>query len=182
MPFHKHIRLLGNDYTRGAYFVTLCALDRRQWFGRIVGMGDDAMMEPNDLGRIVLDQWQALPTHFAHLRLDQVQLMPDHLHAIVVLAGVGSSSGSGGGSTLRVDGTTALVKDVESRPIGPTAGSLGAIIGAFKSGTTYAMNQLRATPGQRYWQRGFHDRAIRTTQGEFERIARYIAENPQNWR
>ncbi|MBL0127526.1 MAG: hypothetical protein IPP83_08705 [Flavobacteriales bacterium] len=72
--------------------------------------------------------------------------------------------------------------DPSDRPIGPAAGSLGAIVGAFKSGTTYAMNQLRNTPGQRYWQRGFHDRAIRTTLGEFERIARYIANNPANWR
>lgn len=178
MPFHKHTRLPGNDYTRGVYFVTLCALDRRQWFGRIVGIGDDEVMEPNELGRIVLDQWHALPSHFPHLRLDQVQLMPDHLHAIVVLSGVGSGSGS----TLRVDATTLSVGDTVGRPIGPTPGSLGAIIGAFKSGTTYAMNQLRATPAQRYWQRGFHDRAIRTTQGEFERITRYIAENPKNWR
>ena len=172
--YHKHPRLPGNDYTRGAFFVTLCALDRRQWFGRIVGMDDDAVMEPNDLGRIVLDQWHALPAHFAHLRLDQVQLMPDHLHAIVVLSGVGS--------TQRVDATTLPVGNTVGRPIGPPPGSLGAIIGAFKSGTTYAMNQLRATPGQRYWQRGSHDRAIRTTQGEFERIARYIEENPRNWR
>lgn len=100
--------------------------------------------------------------------------MPDHLHAIVVLSGVVS--------TPRVDATALPAGDTVGRPIGPTAGSLGAIIGAFKSGTTYAMNQLRVTPGQRYWQRGFHDRAIRTTHGEFERIARYIAENPRHWR
>lgn len=131
------------------------------------------MMEPNDLGRIVLEHWYALPSHFVHLRLVQVQLMPDHLHAIVVLSGVGS--------TLKVDATVVPEAIAVGRPLGPAAGSLGAIIGAFKSGTTYAMNQLRSTPGQRYWQRGFHDRAIRTTQGEFERIARYIAENPKNW-
>lgn len=45
------------------------------------------------------------------------------------------------------------------------------------------MNQLRNTPGQRCWQRGFHDRAIRTTHsGAFERIAEYIADNPKDWR
>jgi hypothetical protein len=45
------------------------------------------------------------------------------------------------------------------------------------------MNRLRGTPGQRYWQQGFHDWRIRPTHnGEFERIAQYIAENPGNWK
>ncbi len=45
------------------------------------------------------------------------------------------------------------------------------------------MNRLRNTPGQRYWQQGFHDWRIRPTHhGEFERIAQYIAENPGNWK
>ncbi|MFZ1693908.1 MAG: hypothetical protein WAT74_11975 [Flavobacteriales bacterium] len=179
---HRHPRLRDNDYTRGAYFVTLCALDRRQWFGQIVGHGENAQMEPSDLGRVVLGQWHALPLHFAHLRLDQVQLMPDHLHAIVVLSGSGSGRASVSGSTQRVDATVVAADAAPNRPNGPPSGSLGAIIGAFKSATTYGMNQLRNTPGQRYWQRGFHDRAIRTTHsGEFERIAKYIADNPKNW-
>ena len=44
------------------------------------------------------------------------------------------------------------------------------------------MNELNGTPGQRYWQRGYHERQVRSTRGEFGSIARYIAENPGNWR
>jgi REP element-mobilizing transposase RayT len=131
-------------------------------------------MEPNELGRIVLDDWNMLPERLPHVRLDQVQLMPDHFHAIIVL--------DGSKSTRRVDAAGGR-QQVGDRPNGPLPGSLGAIIGAYKSGTTIRMNRSRGTPGQRYWQPGFHDWRIRPTHaGEFERIANYIAQNPANWR
>jgi len=153
--------------------VTICTDPRTEWFGRIVGTGTDAVMEPNDLGRIVLDDLHAIPKRLPHVRLDQVQLMPDHFHAIIIL--------DGSKSTRRVDAAGGVKKD-RGRPNGPLPGSLGAILGAFKSGTTIRMNRLRGTPGQRYWQKGFHDWRIRPTHaGQFERIARYIAENPANW-
>ena len=99
--------------------------------------------------------------------------MPDHFHAIIIL--------DGNKSTRRVDAAGGE-GDGRNRPNGPFPGSLGAIIGAFKSGTTIRMNRLRRTPGQRYWQQGFHDWRIRPTHaGEFERIAYYIAQNPTNW-
>lgn len=172
--FHKHPRLPGHDYTHGSYFVTICTQPRREWFGHIMGSGMDAIMEPNELGLIVLDDWNALPGRLPHIRLDQVQLMPDHFHAIIML--------DGSKSTRRVDAAGGE-GDGRVRPNGPLPGSLGAIIGAFKSGTTIRMNRLRGTPGQRYWQQGFHDWRIRPTHnGEFERIAQYIAENPGNWK
>lgn len=130
-------------------------------------------MEPNELGRIVLDDWNALPERLLHVRLDQMQLMPDHFHGIIML--------DGSKSTRRVDAAGGE-GDGRGRPNGPLPGSLGAIIGAFKSGTTIRMNRLRDTPGHRYWQKGFHDWRIRPTHGgEFERIAHYIATNPVRW-
>ena len=68
------------------------------------------------------------------------------------------------------------------RPNGPLPGSLGAIFGAFKSGTTIRMNRLRGIPGQRYWQQGFHDWRIRPTHaGQFERSASSIPTNSARW-
>lgn len=100
--------------------------------------------------------------------------MPDHFHGFIVL--------DGGKSTPRVDYAGATSSG-RRRPNGPLPGSLGAVLAAFRTGTTNRMNQLRGTPGQRYWQRGFHDWRIRPTHpGEFERIAQYIAENPMNWK
>lgn len=189
---HRHPRLRGHAYDHGAYFVTLCTRARQHLFGRIVGTGPDAHLEPTDTGRLVLDEWLALPHHFKHLRLDQVQLMPDHLHAILILDRCGSALS---GSTLRVDatgvgpdghaepGTSAdHTTSTIARPRGPRPGSLGAILAAFKASTTYKLNERDNTPGRRYWQPGYHDRVIRTTRGEFERIARYIVDNPAKWR
>ena len=66
--YHKHIRLRGNDYRQGAYFVTLCTAQRQELFGRIVGDGTNAMMELNDVARMVDECWRAIPGHFQHAR------------------------------------------------------------------------------------------------------------------
>lgn len=138
------------------------------------------MMEPNELGRIVMDDWNMLPERLPHVRLlDQVQLMPDHFHAIIVLDCSKSTSAERSRSGVDAAGGRQQVRD---RANGPLPGSLGAIIGAFKSGTTIRMNRLRGTSGHRYWQKGFNDWRIRPTHnGQFERIAKYIAENPAKW-
>lgn len=161
--YHKHIRLRGNDYTRGAYFVTLCTDLRRELFGPIVGHGVDARIDLNDLGHIVDECWRAIPDHFPHVRLDRMQIMPDHLHAILVL--------NGSGSTQWVHATGALDDDramdnVPSRPRGPVAGSLRAIIAAFKSETTKRINRLNGINGSRLWQPGYYERAIHHHGGE----------------
>ncbi len=184
--FHKHIRLPGRDYTQGAYFVTLCTIQRQEYFGQIVGYGSNALMELNDAGRIVDECWRAIPNHFTNARLDQTQIMPDHLHAILVLAPVGPVQ-QPVGSTQWVDATSAsndhrVMDDVPARPRGPVPGSLGAIIAAFKSETTKRINRLNGITGQRLWQPGYYERAIRHQGGEYGRIAQYIGENPANWR
>ncbi len=153
--------------------MTIYTQPRTEWFGRMIGSRTDAAMEPNVLGRIVLDDWQTLPQRLPYVRLDQMQLMPDHFHAIIIL--------NAGRSTRRVDAAGGS-ENISGRPKGPLPASLGAIIGAFRSGTTIRINHLRNTPGHRYWQKGFHDWRIRPTHaGQFERIARYITENPLNW-
>ena len=184
--YHKHIRLRGNDYRQGAYFVTLCTEHRRELFGSINGDGPNAQIDLNDLGRIVDECWRAIPDHFAHARLDQMQIMPDHLHAILVLVPVGPVQ-QPVGSTQWVDATGApnddsAMDDVPARPRGPVPGSLGSIIAAFKSETTKRINRLNGITGQRLWQPSYYERAIRQHGGEYGRIAQYIAENPANWR
>ena len=177
--FHKHPRLPDRDYTRGAYFVTICATRRGDIFGQIVGTDADARMELNDAGLIVLDRWNAIPEHHPGTRLDQLQIMPDHLHAILVLEPpVGNGSF---GSTHGVDATGAF--DLRgARPKGPAPGSLGAIIGAFKSVTTKRINAALGRTRGSIWQDSYHERVIRRQGGEYGRIALYIAQNPANWR
>ncbi|MBK9759320.1 MAG: hypothetical protein IPO90_04935 [Flavobacteriales bacterium] len=162
--------------------MTLCTAQRQELFGWVAGDGTDVTMMLNDMGRIVDECWRAIPDHFPHARLDQTQIMPDHLHAIIALA-----PPVGIGSTQWVDATGAwdddrAMDDVPVRPRGPVPGSLGAIIAAFKSETTKRINRLNRTMGQLLWQQGYYERAIRQQGGEYGRIAQYIAENPANWR
>jgi len=60
------------------------------------------------------------------------------------------------------------------------SGSLGAIIGNFKSTTTRRINQMRHTPGARVWQRNYWEHIIRTPESH-ARIEDYIFANPARW-
>lgn len=179
LRFRKHIRLPDHDYTKGEYFVTLCTASRAQLFGRIIGRGPAARMELNDVGSIINECWCAIPDHFPHVHMHEIQIMPDHLHAILKLD-EGTDTASAGATQWVA--TTDAVDGTERRPNGPRRGSLAAIIGAFKSETTKRVNRLNDTPAKSLWQPNFYERAIREHSGERERIARYIAENPKDWR
>lgn len=47
-----------------------------------------------------------------------------------------------------------------NRPAGPARGSIGAIIGQFKSVTTKRTNETRGTPGSPVWQRNYYEHII----------------------
>ncbi|MBS1937867.1 MAG: hypothetical protein JSS84_08680, partial [Bacteroidetes bacterium] len=144
--FHKHTRLPGHDYTQGTYFVTLCSHGRMHLFGKISGAGAEARMELSAAGGIIDACWRAIPLHFPHVELDEMQIMPDHMHAILRL---NPSSARSVQSTQWVDATvlgdatdlsdatdpgraTAIAGPAVAllRPKGPRKGSLSAIIGA----------------------------------------------------
>lgn len=166
---HKHIRLPGNDHTRGAYFVTLCTDPRRELVRSIIGVDGGARIDLNDMVPMVDECWRTIPDHFAHVRLDQTQIMPvryvsDHLHAILVLNGVKSTQGV---RYVSVDATGAS-RTVGARPQGPVPGSPGAIIGAFRSVTTKRINANLGRTGATVWQDGYHERAIRRQGGEYK--------------
>lgn len=179
LRYRKHIRLPEHDYLQGIYFVTMCTYWRKQVFGRIVGSGVDARIELTDVGRIVDECWRAIPDHFPRARPHEMQIMPDHLHAIIALENA-PDNGIRSGHPMGRDYET--VDEPRKIARGPARGSLAAIIGAFKSETTRRMNRLNNTPGRSLWQPNFHERVIREFNDERGRIARYIANNPMKWR
>ncbi len=65
-------------------------------------------------------------------------------------------------------------------PAGPASGSIGAIIGQFKSIVTKRINKIRNTSGIPVWQRNYYEHIIRN-EDEFNRIREYIINNPLNW-
>jgi REP element-mobilizing transposase RayT len=122
------------DYASpGAYFVTICAKDRRHMFGVITG--EEIYLSP--AGLIIDKVWLSLTERYEHVRLDEYVIMPNHMHGIIVLQSVRR-----GGS--RTAPTTSR------KP-------LGRLIGAFKTISTKQINRMHSTPGKRLWQRSFYD-------------------------
>ena len=66
------------------------------------------------------------------------------------------------------------------RPNGPAPGSVGAIIGNFKSVTTRRINKMNHAPGDPVWQRNFYEHIVRNERA-LHAIRQYIADNPARW-
>jgi putative transposase len=158
-PQRKHPRLRDYDYrTPGRYFVTAVTVGRKMMFGRVVG----GEMRLGEMGRIVDEEWRRTAEVRPDVEIDALVVMPNHVHAIVAIAGAPRPE--------TVDGDRPAV-----RP-----GSLGAIVRAAKSASSRRINELRGTPGAPVWQRGFWDRIIRNDEAN-RRIRAYIRDNPRRW-
>src|SRR5205814_459766 len=66
------------------------------------------------------------------------------------------------------------------QPTGPNAGSLGAVIGSFKSAVTRSINRLRPGAAANLWQPNYYDHVIRNDHAH-DRIRDYIDDNPYRW-
>jgi putative transposase len=82
----RSIRLPGHDYAAGgAYFLTTCVVKREPLFGRIMS----SEMILNGPGYLVERAWHSLPQRFPRVVSDALQIMPNHLHGILVIPGSG---------------------------------------------------------------------------------------------
>jgi REP element-mobilizing transposase RayT len=63
---------------------------------------------------------------------------------------------------------------------GPKPGSIGAIIGQYKSRVTKRTWRDPKCKGREIWQRNYYEHIIRDRE-EYNRIVRYILDNPSNW-
>ena len=78
----KSQRKHGYDYSQpGYYAVTVCTQNRSCLFGMII----DGQMQLNNAGRMVDDTWHEIPYHCSGIELDMLQIMPNHLHGIIVI-------------------------------------------------------------------------------------------------
>lgn len=80
----KPNRLRNYDYSQaGYYFVTICTQNKQLLFGKII----DRQMVTNDAGRMVERTWNELPKFYRGIQIDQFQIMPNHLHGIIIIVG-----------------------------------------------------------------------------------------------
>jgi putative transposase len=175
----RSVRLQGYDYSRsGAYFMTICVRDRECLFGEIA----DGKMELNPFGKIVSEEWKGTFQIRHELKMDEYVIMPNHFHGIIVIRDVpvGATRRVAHNATTVNTGERATQRVAPTNGTGPESGSIGAIIGQFKSISTKRINRLRNTPGHPVWQRNYYDHIIRDEKSLFQ-IRTYIRNNPSNW-
>jgi putative transposase len=164
----RSLRVPGYDYSQpGAYFVTVCTNQHQCLFGTIV----KGKMQLNTFGNIANTTWIGISDHTACVELGEFCVMPNHIHGIIILVD------SRGKACLAPTGGVNLDDNRYQRP---QPGSLGVIVGSYKSTVTRRINILRDTTGISIWQRNYYEHIIRNDD-DLRTISEYIATNPLNW-
>ena len=164
LPKRKQHRLAGYDYSKsGYYFVTICTQNRRCVLSRIVGRGLAPAETPEIaytlFGEIAKKQLLILKDRYPCLALDRYVIMPDHIHAILILNGEMAGEDVG------------FVKSA----IRPT---IMDIVCTYKSLTTRECKK-NGFDGKLF-QTSFYEHIIRDKE-DYEEIVKYIYENPIRW-
>lgn len=169
---HNHLNKYRNDTLRlkywdysseGAYFITICTKNREHFFGEII----HGKMILNQIGFMVQHEWkksiEMRPD--MNLTLGEFIVMPDHFHAVIMI----------GKNQYNVSNE----KTESKNKFGPQSKNLASIIRGFKSAiTTYS--KIKGYPNFA-WQPRFYEHIIRNQQS-FDRIQKYIIDNPKNWK
>ena len=156
------------DYTKNAaYYVTIVTKDREHFFGEI----ENGEMNLSEIGKIANELWYEIPLHQPNVKLDEFVVMPNHIHCIVVIDKPDGDVGTMHASSLPPKQSS------KNQNISPKPGSLGVIIGGYKSAIT---NNARKIVPVWDWQSRFYDHIIHDEKS-LNRIRKYIRDNPKNW-
>ena len=107
------------------------------------------------------DFWVGIPTHFENVAIDELSVMPNHMHGILIIEGdmVGN----------------AYMRSLQNR----TNMLLSKIIQQYKASVTRKINSLEG--GLHFgWQKSFYDHVIRNDRS-LDNLRRYIINNPLKW-
>ena len=136
----------------------------------------------NECGIVAHNEWNKLPECFLNFELDVFQIMPNHMHGIIVL-------NEPVGVTLAVAPDTehnAVAhddNDAIQRAGASPAPTVGGIVGAYKSLVANGcldIYKLKNKTMGKVWQRNYHEHIIRNEQS-YQTIAQYIINNPAKW-
>ena len=154
LPQRKPTRLANYDYRQnGYYFVTICTHNRKNVLSRIVGQGlAPAENELLPYGKIVEKELLAIEKRYAGVRMDKYVIMPNHIHAILVI-------------------------DTYAAGASPCP-TLSQVVGTVKSIATRKCKKVY--PMDKIFQTSFHDHIIRNKH-DYQEIWKYIDNNPAKW-
>jgi putative transposase len=163
----QSIRVKEYDYTQaGAYFVTIVTHQRDCLLGDI----QNGTMVLNAFGQIADECWRSIPEHFPSVELGASVIMPNHVHGIIIISGVGATHVESVGARH--------ASPLQNPPRGAPPRSLGAIVGSFKSAVTKRIGREHNVTG--IWQRNYYEHIIRDDK-DLQRITDYIEANPSRW-
>jgi putative transposase len=152
----ESVRLREWDYTNAAwYYVTINTKNHLPYFGEVV----DSIMILNVIGKILQEEWLNTEIIRKGIELDYYQIMPNHLHGIIIFNGIVNTKRFTSSPTLKPN-------------------SLGSIIGQFKSVCTKRIHDSGCK--QYAWQTRYYEHIIRNER-ELYKIRKYILENPRRW-
>jgi len=155
MHHRRSIRLQGYDYSQaGAYFITICTLNREYLFGKIVA----GKMTLNHAGDMIQTVWDEIPFHYAGIEIDEFVVMPNHVHGIIVIAG-----NMGDAGPLSLGDMVHRFKTMTTKRYAD---------GVKQSGWRRFSGKL--------WQRNYWEHIVRNAM-ELGRIRQYIHTNPTQW-
>ena len=183
LPKRKHPRLENYDYSSaGAYFVTICTQNRRCVLSRIVGRGlapaITSGIEYTLFGKIAEEQLLLLEKRYPCLTVEQYSIMPNHIHAILILA----NEAAGASPRPTIMDIVCAHKSLTTRENEAAGASprptIMDIVCAYKSLTTRECKK-NGFDGKLF-QTSFYEHIIRG-QEDYDEIAKYIYENPMQW-
>jgi len=204
----RSIRLKGYDYAQpGAYFITICVQDKKHLFGEI----QEGQMFLNDAG-VMIEKWYSeLANKYPDKKCHEMVVMPNHFHCIIENLDVAQSQARGthvgaplrgcpapdGGCPAPDGGCPApdeYVQPHTNEHSHPQYGiqnqkfnaTIGDTMDWFKTMTTNEyIRGVKKFGWERFnrklWQRNYWEHIIRT-ETAYNHIARYIVNNPKNWR
>ncbi len=163
LPKRKSLRIKQHDYSsKGAYFVTICIQDRMHILSDIVkpsvgvGAHDDPDIQLTKIGKII-EKNLLSSENISGVKIDRYVIMPDHIHAIILLN----------------PDQYKQSQDGSSRAPTPTNEMLPHIVSTFKR---FCNREI----GRNIFQRGYVEHIIRDRE-DYETRVKYICENPLRW-
>ena len=194
-------RLKGWDYSSDAvYFITLVTQNRECNLGYIL----NNEMILSDFGKIIETEWLKSFEIRNELFLDEYIIMPNHLHAIIIIDNNTGNDGTNVGTNVVVEthGRASLPSPSPSpspssspsssqspSPLHRMPKSISSFVGGFKSAINSKIDDYidkhqlpipKYNRNNHFFQPNYHDHIIRNNRS-YEMIKNYIINNPKKW-
>ena len=193
-------RAVWHDYDGGFYHVTICTANRDRYFGRITVGENGNVMELSPIGEYAMGQFRKVQQYYPYAEIPCFIVMPDHIHAIVYLAGRDAIHRvSNRDMTIIRDAMNRVSTRVSNRNENINArdamnrvstrggvtgednpmlrNTLGAVVRGLKARISKFAHENDIPFA---WQSRFHDRIIRNRE-ELYATAKYIEDNLIKW-